>query len=124
MSVAVNGGSKLVLEITVNGRTHPVQVPEFLLKEARDFFVKLDRDMDRGCQMSRRWVDNPNNEQRCQIVADRIWTAVHRKNQALVGLCSAYILRRLPGVRRVCIDTSGDITQTTFGFGTRDDRVD
>ena len=106
----------MILEITVNGKAHPVEVPESLLEEARDFFLKLDRDMDRGCQMSRQWVDHPNDEQRCQVVADRIWTAVHKKNRAMVGLGSAYILRRLPGVRRVCIDTSGDITQTTFGF--------
>ena len=104
----------MILEITINGKTHPAEVPEALLDEAEDFFLKLDQDMDRGCQMSRQWVDSPSIEQRCQIVADRIWTAVHKKNRAMVGLGSAYILKRMPGVRRVDIDTSGDITQTTF----------
>ena len=57
----------VILEITINGKTHPAEVPEALLNEAEDFFRKLDRDMDHGCQMSRRWVDNPSVEQRCQF---------------------------------------------------------
>ena len=107
----------MLLEITINGKTHPAEVPETLLNEAEDFFQKLDHDMDQGCQMSRQWVDQPNVKQRCQIIADRIWTAVHKKNRAMVGLGSAYILKRMPGVSRVRIDTSGDITQTSFEFG-------
>ena len=90
-----------------------------MLNEAEDFFRKLDRDMDHGCQMSRRWVDNPSVEQRCQIVADRIWTAVHKRNRAMVGLGSAYILKRMPGVSRIHIDPAGDMTQTTFEFAPR-----
>ena len=109
----------MILDITINGRRHPVEVPESLLEEADDFFRKIDRDMDRGCQMSRKWVENPNAEQRCQVVADRILTAVHKKNRAMVGLGSAYILKRMPGVRHVRIDTSGDMTQTLFEFGPR-----
>ncbi len=104
------------LRITISGKTYPVEVPESLLEEARDFFRKLDRDMDCGYQMSRRWVEKPNVEQRCQIVADRILTAMHKKNQAMVGLGSAYILQRMPGIRHVRIDTSGDMTQTLFEF--------
>ncbi len=107
----------MILKITINGNTHPVEVPESLLDEAQDFFRKLDRDMDSGYQMSQQWVDDPSAEQRCQIVADRILTAVHKKNRALVGLGSAYILRRIPGVSRVRIDTSGDMTKTVFEFG-------
>ncbi len=109
----------MTLNITINGKRHPVEVPESLLNEADDFFRKIDRDMDRGYQMSRQWVERPSVEQRCQIVADRILTAVHQKNRALVGLGSAYILKHMPGVSHVRIDTSGDMTQTLFEFGER-----
>lgn len=108
----------MVLKITISGKAYPVEVPESLLKEAQDFFRKLDRDMDRGYQMSRQWIEKPNVEQRCQIVADRILTAMHKKNRAMVGLGSAYILQQMPGVRHVRINTSGDITQTLFEFET------
>ena len=107
----------MTLNITINGKCHPVEVPEFLLEEADDFFRKVDHDMDRGCQMSRQWVEKPNAEQRCQIIADRILTAVHKKNRAMVGLGSAYILKRMPGIIHVRIDTTGDMAQTLFEFG-------
>ncbi len=109
----------MTLEIVISGNAYPVEVPDALLDEAQDFFRRLDRDMDHGCQMSRRWVDEPSTEQRCQVVANRILTAVHQRNQAMIGLGSAYILKHLPGVSRVRIDTSGDMTQTLFEFGPR-----
>ena len=106
----------MVLNIQINDREYPVEVPEPLLDEAEDFFSRLNRDMDRGYQMSRQWVDSPNVEQRCQIIADRILTAVHQKNRSMVGLGSAYILKHMPGVSRVRIDTAGDMTHTVFEF--------
>ena len=60
------------LNIIVDGRANAFEVPDHLLLEAKDFFKKMDADMDKGWQMSRDWVDNPNPEQRCQIAADKI----------------------------------------------------
>lgn len=104
------------IKITVADEVYPLTVPDELLTEAQDFFAMLDRDMDRGWQMSREWVPSPNAMQRCQIIADRILTAIHKENQAMIGLACAYILKTLPGVTRVDIDASGDMTQTTFGI--------
>ena len=39
----------------------------------------MDQDMDAGWQMSRDWVDNPSREQRCQIVADKLLTALGKR---------------------------------------------
>jgi len=36
------------LNIIVDGRANAFEVPDSLLIEARDFFDKLDADMDRG----------------------------------------------------------------------------
>ena len=52
------------LNIIVDGRTNAFEVPDNLLVEAKDFFKKLDADMDKGWQMSRDWVEKPNAEQR------------------------------------------------------------
>jgi len=102
------------LKVTAGDITRELEVPDELLTEAEDFFARLDADMDRGWQMSRRWVDNPDTTQRCQILADRILTAWHNKNPQMAGLAAAYILKRLPGIRHVTIDITGDMTQTRF----------
>ncbi len=70
--------------------------------------------MDAGWQMSREWVDNPDNVQRCQIAADKILTAIHSENEKIATLMAAYILKKLPNITSVDIDTEGDINQTLF----------
>ena len=100
------------LNIIVDGRSNAFEVPDELLVEAADFFEKLDRDIDKGWQMSRDWVQSPNAEQRCQIVADKILTAIETDNEKLLMLMAAYILKTMPGVRGVNIDISGDMNET------------
>ena len=100
------------LNIIVDGRSNAFDVPDNLLTEAKDFFDKLDSDMDRGWQMSRDWVDCPNPEQRCQIAAAKILTAIETDNEKMLMLMAAYILRTLPGVKSINIDITGDINET------------
>ena len=68
------------LNIIVDGRTSAFDVPDELLTDAQDFFDRLNADMDRGYQMSRDWVENPNSEQRCQIAANKNLTAIETDN--------------------------------------------
>ncbi len=100
------------LNIIVDGRTNAFEVPDGLLIEASDYFDKLDADMDKGWQMSRDWVENPDAEQRCQIAADKILTAIDTDNEKLLMLMAAYILRTMPGVKTVNIDNTGDMNET------------
>ena len=102
------------LKVTAAGHTCEMEVSEELLVEAEDFFARLDADMDRGWQMSRRWVENPDTVQRCQILADRMLTAWHKQDPKMAGLAAAYILKRLPGTRHVAIDADGDMNLTRF----------
>jgi hypothetical protein len=104
----------MILKIIIDEKTIPIEVPDYMLTEADDFFNKMDTDMDSGWQMSRTWVDEPDNIQRCQIAADRILTAVHAENEKMATLMAAYILKKLPNIASVDIDTEGDMTQTTF----------
>ncbi len=100
------------LNIIVDGRTNAFEVPDELLQEASDFFSRLDADMDKGWQMSRDWVECPDAEQRCQIAADKILTAIDTDNEKLLMLMAAYILKTLPGIKSVNIDVTGDMNET------------
>jgi hypothetical protein len=100
------------LNIIVEGRANTFEVPDSLLVEAKDFFDKLNADMDKGWQMSRDWVENPTPRQRCQIAGDRILTAIETDNEKMLMLMAAYILHTLPGIKSINIDVSGDMNET------------
>ena len=102
----------MILKVIVDERTIPIEVPDYMLAEAGDFFAKMDADMDSGWQMSRTWVDKPNDLQRCQIAADKILTAMHTENEKMATLMAAYILNKMPNASTVDVDSEGDMTQT------------
>lgn len=106
----------LTMQLTIHfeQRAQTIEIPDNILNEAQDFFQKIDSDMDRGWQMSRVWVDNPNTQQRCQIAADKLLAALSSENETMIMLMCAYILANLPDIKDVYIDTDGDITQTKF----------
>jgi hypothetical protein len=52
--------------------------------------------MDQGWQMSREWVDRPNQLQRCQIIADKLLSALEKENERLGMMMAGYICARLP----------------------------
>jgi hypothetical protein len=91
-------------------------VPDELLRNARDFYDRMDKDMDQGVQMSREWVANPNLEQRCRMVANKLLTALENDNHNLGRMMAGYILSRLPNIALLNIDTSGDVTGTLFQY--------
>jgi hypothetical protein len=99
------------LQIQINDTTRDIDVPDFILVEAEDYFALVDRDLDKGYQMSRRWVEQPNTEQRCQIVADKLLTALSNGNQQSSLLLAAYILKRMPQVHVIRLNTEGDMTE-------------
>jgi len=102
----------MILKIVIDEQTYPVSVPDDIVMDGEDFFQRIDKDMDRGWQMSRDWVDCPDQQQRCQIVGDRILTALHNDNERMVVLLSAYILARVPGVQGIRIDTNGEMLES------------
>ncbi len=104
------------LNIIVEDKTTPVDLAEELISSGRELFDKMDNDMSRGWQMSRTWIESPTVEQRCQIVAEKLLVAVEQENKTSVGMYCAYILSRLDGVTAVDIDTTGDMTETTFSY--------
>lgn len=102
----------MILNVYVAEQSYQLDVPEHLLTEAESLFAKMDEDMNQGWQMSRQWVDTLDIEQRCQVAADRLLTALENENQAVSTMMAAYILKRAPGVTGVRIDTEGEIQET------------
>lgn len=106
----------MILNIRIEEQSFNVDVPEEVLQEAGDFFQSIDRDMDKGWQMSRSWVDKPSLEQRCQIVADRILSAFEHENKKYLMMLSGYILSKMPQIKAVDISTNGEMQETLFEF--------
>ena len=104
----------MILNVIINDKSHPIEVPEEVLKESEVFFHKMDSDMDKGWQMSREWVDNPDKIQRCQIAADKLYSAISAENETVVTLMVGYIMTRMPNITSVDIDTQGEMLETVL----------
>jgi hypothetical protein len=104
------------MNITVefNDKSYALDVPGSLAVEADEFFAKMDGDMNCGWQMSRWWVPDPDQNQRCQIVADKLLTAMQNNNEEFALLMCAYILNNKPATRRIRINTDGEIQGNEF----------
>ena len=102
------------LDVEIDDKSYPLNVPEALLLEAGEFFDKMDRDMNCGWQMSRWWVPDPDQTQRCQIVADKLLTALQQQNEEFALLMAAYILHNKPDTRRIRLNTEGEIQGNEF----------
>jgi hypothetical protein len=100
------------LNVIVDERALAVDVPPHMLHEAEDFYRTLDRDMDRGWQMGPEFIENPDKLQRCQIAANKLLTSLSAANETMITLMAGYILKRLPGVTGVRIDTGGEMLHT------------
>ena len=104
------------LDVIIDSKTHRIDVPQDMLAEGETFFQKMDRDMDSGWQMGPEFIESPDTTQRCQIAANKLLVSVSAQNQLLIQLMAGYILKRLPGIKTVEIDTAGEMLNTEFIF--------
>ncbi|MEM7565330.1 MAG: hypothetical protein AAF353_20175 [Pseudomonadota bacterium] len=100
--------------VEFDDKSYSVEVPDNLPEDAQDYFTRIDQDMDRGWQMSRWWVPDPDITQRCQIVADKLLTALQQENREYAMLMCAYILRHKPETVRISLNTDGQIQGNQF----------
>ncbi len=100
----------MILKIFVDEHEQEINVPDEILVDAKDYFDMIDKDMDQGYQMSRSWVANPDQLQRCQIVSDRILTALENSNKETGTLMAGYILSRVPNAYAMHLNLEGDMT--------------
>jgi hypothetical protein len=102
----------MVFYVVIDDKVHSLDVPQAMLEEGEEFFQVMDRDMDKGWQMGREWIDNPDQIARCQIAADRLVTAMSTGNTTLAQLMAAYMITRVPGIAAVDVDTGGEMLNT------------
>lgn len=106
----------MILNAIIDEQVYTLNVPDPVIERGADFFDQLDRDMDQGWQMSREWVEAPDQLQRCQIIADKLLTALEKENHKLGMLMAGYILTRLPAVESVELDVQGEVQNNRFSF--------
>ena len=101
----------MILNVFLEDQIYPIEIPEYIVSEAEECFSFLDKDMDKGWQMSQIWVESPDTHQRCQIVADKLLTAMSNDDQKTGVMLSAYILNRMPGTNELHLSVTGDMTE-------------
>ncbi len=106
----------MILKVYIDDQFFELNVPEGFIEEALEFFAQMDRDMDKGWQMGREWVENPGRQDRCRIAADKLMTSLEKENHKLGRLMAGYILSRLPEIESLVIDTSGEIRNTRINL--------
>jgi hypothetical protein len=110
----------MILKAIIDEQVYTLNVPDPVIERGLEFFDQLDRDMDQGWQMSRDWVDAPNALQRCQIIADKLLTALEKENQKLGMLMAGYILHRMPNTDSIEFDLQGEMQHHQFRFKDKD----
>ena len=104
----------MILKLIVDDQLYELNVPEALLAQAEPFFQKMDKDMNDGWQMGREWTESPDKLQRCQIVANKLLTAIENEDDKLGRMMAGYILSRAPEIEAIEPDLAGEIQDTRF----------
>jgi len=106
----------MVLKVIIDDQLYELNVPDAFMQEAGEFFDQMDRDMDKGWQMSREWAEHPSLEDRCRIVGNKLLTALEKENHKLGRLMAGYILSRLPQIESLDLDTAGEMQNTQINL--------
>ena len=101
-----------VLNVVIDGQMQAVNVEEEMVLSGSPLFNTMDEDMNKGWTLSKVFVENPNVTQRCQIVGDKLLTAIEDNNEQMKTMMAAYILSRVPNIMTIYIDNNGEIFET------------
>ncbi len=101
-----------VLNVVIDGQMYAVNVEEEMITSGVTLFDKMDADMNKGWTLSKEFVENPDITQRCQIVGDKLLTAIEENNEQMKMMMAAYILSRVPNIMTIHIDNTGEIFET------------
>ena len=97
------------LYINIDQEGFELDVPEQLLLETRSIVADMDKEFDRGQQMGRYWIENPDDFQRCQVVANKLVDAFCLEDKRNFYLMAAYILNKMPNAREVVVNTGSEM---------------
>jgi len=101
-----------ILNVVIDGNMYQVNVEEDMIHSGAPLFNKMDEDMNKGWTLGRDFVENPNVTERCQIVGDKLLTAIEDENEQMKTMMAGYILSRVPNIMAIHIDNTGEIQET------------
>jgi len=101
-----------ILNVVIDGQMQAINVEEETLISASSLFNKMDEDMNKGWTLSKEFVENPDITQRCQIVGDKLLSAIEDENDPMKTMMAGYILSRVPNIMTLYIDNTGEIFET------------
>ena len=99
----------MILNINIDQESYELEVQEALIKELKTVFNEMDKEFDRGVQMGRYWVENPDAEQRCQVAVNKLGNALHTEDKRSLHIMSAYIVYKFPDVLSVTSSSDFEI---------------
>lgn len=73
-----------------------------------DYLDKMDEKMKVGIAFGEKQIDDPDEEQRAQFVASNLYHAIRADNETLASAMTSYLAVRLPALKQVVLDDSGD----------------
>lgn len=101
-----------ILNVVIDGNMYAIDVEEDIILSASSLFNKMDEDMNKGWTLGRDFVHSLNVTQRCQVVGDKLLTAIEDENEQMKSMMAGYILSRVPNIMSIHIDNTGEIQET------------
>jgi len=100
--------------ITIDDESYTLEVKDELIQELQSVHSDMDAEYDRGLQLGRYWIDEPSDEQRCQLVASKVESAIHMENIREFYLMASYILKKFPTLKMVTISSDFEVSDIDF----------
>ncbi len=102
----------MFIVVIVEDWQRQIEIPDEVIKQGHNFFDMVDRDIDKGWKMGPDYIEHPDSNQRIQIVADRLLTAIETEKDELRDLLAGYIMTKDASVTAIRIDPNGDPLST------------
>jgi len=96
--------------ITIDDESYTLEVTDELMQELKGAHDEMDAEYDRGLQLGRYWIETPDLEQRCQLTANKVVSAIHQENIRQFYIMAAYILSKFPDLKRVTVSSDFEIS--------------
>lgn len=99
----------MILKVIIEEQSFSLPIDPDFLQKAASFFDNMDRDMDKGWQMGRDWIEKPDPQQKLTIVADKLLTAIENDEKNTGMMMAGYIKSRAPQVAIIEMDVTGEM---------------
>ncbi len=96
--------------ITIDEESYTLEVSDELMQELQSVHNEMDAEYDKGIQLGRYWIESPTLEQRCQLTANKVVSAIHQENIRQFYITASYILAKFPNLKQVTVSSDFEIS--------------